>query len=55
MDAKRIKLDSSLAKLLPIADPSLGHGFSAQIKRHYDLYYEPQMNKKNFNILLQRK
>ena len=27
MDAKRVKLDSSLAKHLPIADPSLGHDF----------------------------
>ena len=29
MDAKRIKLESSLAKHLPIADPCLGQGFLA--------------------------
>jgi hypothetical protein len=52
IDAKCVKLDSSLAKHIPIADPSLGHNFLAQIKWHYDLCYEkPQMNKKNFNIL----
>ena len=44
-DAKRIKLDFSLAKYLPITDPGLGHGFLAQIKWHYDLCYEkPQIN-----------
>ena len=32
MDAKRVKLDSSLVKHLPIADLSLGHDFLAQIK-----------------------
>jgi hypothetical protein len=37
MDAKRIQIDSSLAKHLFITDPSLGHGCLAQIKRHYDL------------------
>ena len=31
MDVKRVKLDSSLAKHLPIVDPSLGHNFLAQI------------------------
>ena len=56
MDAKRVKLDSSLSKHLSIADPSLGHGFSAQIKRHYDLYYnEPQMNKKKLQHLVTTK
>ena len=47
MDTKRVKLDSSLAKYLPIADLTLGHEFLGQIKRYYDLYYEePEMNKK---------
>ena len=45
MDARRVKLVSSLAKHLPIADSSLEYGLLAEIKRHYDLYYEdPQMN-----------
>ena len=48
MNAKCVKLDSSLIKHLPIADLSLGHEFLAQIKRYYDFYYEkPKMNKKN--------
>ena len=37
MNAKRVKLDFSLAKHLSIADPNLGHSFLAQIKWHYDL------------------
>ena len=40
MDAKCVKLDSSLVKQLSIADSDLGHGFLAQIKRHYYLCYE---------------
>ena len=40
MDAKRVKLDSSLAQHLPIADLGLGYDFLAQIKRHYDLCYD---------------
>ena len=56
MNAKRVKLDSSLAKHLLIADRGLGHGFLAQIKRHYDLCYEePQMNKKKLQHLVTSK
>ena len=52
MNSKRIKLDSSVGKHLPIVKSNLGHSFFAQIKRHYDLCYEePQMNQENFNIL----
>ena len=40
LDAKRVKLNSSLAKHLPITDPSLGHCFLVQIKRHYNLWYK---------------
>jgi hypothetical protein len=56
MDAKRVKLDSSLAKHLPIADPSLGHEFLVQIKRHYDLCYEePEMNQEKLQHLVTSK
>ena len=56
MDAKRVKLDSSLAKHLSIADPGLGHGFLAQIKRYYNLCYEePQMNQKKLQHLVTSK
>ena len=56
MDAKRVKLDSSLAKHLPIADPSLGHKFLIQIKRHYDLCYEePEMNQEKLQHLVTSK
>jgi hypothetical protein len=56
MDAKRVKLDSSLAKHLPIADSSLGHEFLAQIKRYYDLCYEePEMNKEKLQYLVTSK
>ena len=48
MNAKRVKLDFSLLKHLSIADLSIRHEFLAQIKRHYDLYYEESlMNKTN--------
>ena len=33
IDAKRVKLDSSLAKHLPIENPSLRYEFLGQIKR----------------------
>ena len=53
MDAKRVKLDSSLAKDLPIVDPSLEHEFLAQIKRHYDLcYQEPEINQEKLQHLM---
>ena len=56
MDAKRVKLDPSLAKHLPIADPGLGQGFLAQIKRHYDLCYEElQMNQEKIQHLVTSK
>jgi len=56
MDAKRVKLDSSFAKHLPIADLGLEHDFLAQIKRHYDLYYEePQMNQEKLQHLVTSK
>ena len=38
MNAKGVKLDSSLVKHVHVADPSLRHKFLSQIKRHYDLY-----------------
>ena len=45
MDAKHVKLDSSLVKHLLIADPFLGLKFLVQIKKNYDLCSdEPQMN-----------
>jgi len=43
--AMDVKLLSSFAKHSSIADPSLGYGLLAQIKRHNDFCYEePQMN-----------
>ena len=55
MNAKGIKLDSSLVKQLPIADLSLGYEFLA-FKHHYNLYYEePQMNQENFNLVCNQK
>ena len=52
MNAKRVKLDFSLAKHLSIADPNLGHSFLAQIKWHYDLWYKKfQMNRQKFQHL----
>ena len=56
MNAQHVKLDSSLAKHLFIADRCLGHGFLAQIKRHYDLCYEePQMNQEKLQHLVTSK
>ena len=56
MDAKRVKLDSSLAKHLPIADPRLGHKLFAKIKRHYDsCYKEYEMNKGKLQYLVTSK
>ena len=56
IDAKRVKLNSSLAKYLPIADLGLRQDFLDQIKRHYDLCYEePPMNQEKLQHLITSK
>ena len=56
MDAKCIKLDSSLVKHLPTAHHGLGQKILAQIKRHYDLCYEePEMNQEKLQHLVTSK
>ena len=52
MNVKFNKLYSSLAKKLPIAEPSLGHKILAPVTLYYDLCYDkPRMNKKKFSLL----
>jgi len=54
IDAKNVKLNSSLAKHLSITNSSSWYGFLTQIKWHdYDLCYEEsQMSQKKFQCLV---